>query len=398
MDDQTNPTLKALTVITLLNAAVKNVRLYPPASDSVVQSIDRLYHAISNFLADADEERLLLAESEKTFLIGDQPLKPADQEKSYVLSILNLLISYELKSISFERGLLREELSDFLNFFSHKPESIKNEGGLAQMTARSNITHITLDEKVFVAVSKDHQLAATLDISDKQIVHFIMQALPEMDPASAEFQEMARKPEILARAFDTTIARILSQKDKLSELELTQSLAHMLSLLDKTAAGMDSENINSLAQSAGHSLAGAVPEITKYLTAQNMAHLLGGFLLQFLMAELASGAGGEGDQEGAGGGSAETIRAKLLDVADKFSLHLQNEKMLLDEGLMSALPQIITQLIAHKEQEAMEALLERLADNLASEKSEVRLSAARGLADIMAVSYTHLTLPTIYSV
>lgn len=381
MDDQTNPTLKALTVITLLNAAVKNVRLYPPASDSVVHTVDRLHHAISDFLA--DEERLLFAESEKTFLIGDQPLKQVDREKSHVQSMLNLLVSFELKSISFERGLLREELDDFLDCFSRKPESIKSEGGLAQMMNKRNITHIVLDEKVYVAVSKDHKIAATFDITDEQVVQFIMQALPQVDPSSEQFEDMARNPETLVRAFDTTMSRIMAQKRRLSELELSESLAHMLSLLDRTASGLSNEQVSSLAQHVGYTLAGSVPEIAEYLTAKNMAHLLGGFLLQFLMAELAKGSTGEqGDSdEEPGGGDAE--KTKLMEVAEKLSLHLQSEKMLLDEGLMSALPQIISQLIAHKEQEAMETLLERLAANLASEKSEVRLSAARGLADIM---------------
>lgn len=384
METNTQQTVKALNVITLLNAAVKNVRLYPPESASVVNALDRLDHSIADFLT--DEQRLVFAESEKALLIDNRPLRQADHEKPHVMSMLNLLMGFGLKSISFERGVSRQELADFLDFFSRMPESIKNEGGLAGLMAERNITRITLDQKVYVAVSKDHQIAATLDITDDEVVRFIMQALPEMDPASEQFQEMAGNPETLVRAFDATMSRIMAQKGMLSDLELTESLADMLSLLDRTAGGLDDENQSSLAQHVGRALAGAVPEIAEHLTAQNMAHLLGGFLIQFLMAELAQGAADGADAPGGGPGGAageEERKARLMEVAGKFSLHLQSEKMLLDEGLMSALPEIISQLIAYKEQEAIETLLERLAANLTSEKEEVRLSAARGLADII---------------
>lgn len=381
MDDNTNQTLKALNVITLLNAAVKNVRLYPPASDSVVNSLNKLHQSLIDFLA--EEERLVFAESEKALLIDDRPLRQADHEKSHVLSMLNLLIVFGLKSISFERGISREELADFLDCFSRKPESVKNEGGLAQLMAKHSITHIALDEKVYVAVSKDHKLAATFDITDEQVVRFIMQALPQMDPSSEQFEDMTRNPETLMRAFDTTMSRIMAQKRRLSELELTESLANMLSLLDRSAGGLSNEQVSSLAQHVGSVLAEAMPEIAEYLTAKNMAHLLGGFLMQFLMTGQPMGSAGDEGDSGEGPGGGNTKKTKLMEVAEKFSLHLQSEKMLLDEGLMSALPEIITQLIAHKEQEAMEDLLERLAANLTSEKSEVRLSAARSLADII---------------
>jgi HEAT repeat protein len=385
MENNTHRTVKALNVITLLNAAVKNVRLYPPESASVVNALDRLDHSIADFLA--DEQSLVFAESEKALLIDNRPLRQADHEKPHLMSMLNLLMSFGLKSISFERGVSRQELADFLDFFSRMPESVKNEGGLAGLMAERNITRITLDQKVYVAVSKDHQIAAALDITDDEVVRFILQALPEMDPASEQFQDMAGNPETLVRAFDATMSRIMAQKGMLSDLELTESLADMLSLLDRTAGGLDDENQISLARHVGRALAGAVPEIAEHLTAQNMAHLLGGFLLQFLMAELAQGAadGADAPDGGLGGDAVgeEERKARLMEVAGKFSLHLQSEKMLLDEGLMSALPEIISQLIAYKEQEAMETLLERLTANLTSEKEEIRLSAARGLADII---------------
>jgi HEAT repeat protein len=56
---------------------------------------------------------------------------------------------------------------------------------------------------------------------------------------------------------------------------------------------------------------------------------------------------------------------------------------LLDESLMSLLPKIIEQLIAKKEQETMEKVINDLLDNLFSENAEVRAHAAKALTDII---------------
>jgi len=379
--------IKALNVITLLNTAIKNVRMYPPSSASVFNAHEKLYQALLDFFV--TEEVFVFAESEKTLLICGSPLRQVDQEKPHILSLLNQLLDFGLKSISFGRGISKEELAHFIDFFSRKPESVKSDGGLDRLMADQNIVHITLDQKVYVAVGKDHQIFPSLDITDDQITQFFMLAHPEMDPDSPQFREMAKDPEAVSRAFDAGLSKIMEQQGVLTDVQISESLAHMLSLLDKTAGGLNDENRSTLSQHIGRALVTADPAIAEQLTTQNMAHLLGGFLLQFLMAELTPGKLGITDMPGSEASSTDTDaideaeKTKLLEVTEKFSLRLQNEKMLLDEDLMSALPKIIEQLIAYKEQEAMENLLERLAGNLTSKQDDIRLSAARNLADII---------------
>lgn len=386
MAADTDIILKALNVVALLNAAIKNFRMYPAASASVVNSIEKLYQAFLDVLAGG--EPLVFAESEKALLICGRPLRQTDQEKPHTISLVNNMLGFGLKSISFVRGLSKDELLRFIDLISRKPESIKNDGGLARLMANQDIAHIYLDQKVYVALDKDHQILSSLDITDDQIARFFMLTHPDMDPNSPQFREMAKDPGALSQAFDAGLSKIITQKATLTNVQIMDHLSHMLSLLDKTAGGLTDENRSILSQNVGRALFAADPEIAEQLTTQNMEHLLGGFLLQYLMNELTqskpgvTGAGGNEaiEEETA---AADESKKKLLEVTEKFSLRLQNEKMLLDDDLMSALPKIIEQLIAQKEQEAMESLLERLAANLTSAKDDVRTSAARSLADII---------------
>lgn len=387
MAEETDIIVKGLNVIALLNTAIKNVRMYPASSASVVNAHEKLYQALLDLLV--EEKPLVFAESEKALLVCGRPLRQTDQEKPHIVSLLNHLLSFGLKSISFNRGLSKEELAHFIELISRKPESVKSDGGLARLMADQNIVHITLDQKVYVAVGKDQHVLPSLDITDDQIARFFILTHPEMAPDSPQFREMSKDPEALSRAFNAGLSRIMAQKGMLSDYQIVESLSNMISLLDKTAVGLDDEKRSALSQQIGRALVAADPAITEQLTTQNLAHLLGGFLLQFLMTELTQGKpdiSGLPDREASSQGTEtpdEAKKTKLLEVTEKFSLRLQNEKMLLDEGLMSALPKIIEQLIAYKEQEAMENLLERLAGNLTSEKEDVRLSAARSLADII---------------
>jgi len=151
-----------------------------------------------------------------------------------------------------------------------------------------------------------------------------------------------------------------------------------------------------------------------------LEQLFGGVLLQFLIGKLQdiknaeaqkTGEGGTKDGQGEAGkgeigrgqgdggigisGEGKTqsdadsqgnidSKPSFIQVSEKLSLSLKNnENTLLDESLMSLLPKIIEQLIAKKEQETMEKVINDLLDNLFSENAEVRAHAAKALTDII---------------
>ena len=376
---------QALDVLVILNTAIKSVRLYPPASSSVSSVIEKLYLSLLDLLL--QEEQISFSESEKALLIDGRPLTPKDQERPHTVSLLNLLLALGLKSITFGKGLEKEELFRFIELFSRTPESIQDSGGINKLITDQNIVHVVIDEKLYVALDKDHQFIAGLDITDDQIKKFFNMMHPEMDPDSPQFAEMAKDPDALSKAFNTGLSKIMAQKETLTGVQLSESLNHMLSLLDKASGNLNDEKRDILSHRVGQALIASDPAIAEQLTRQDTEHLLGGFLLQYLIAELMdknpdTGYGNDPDNPGANEASGDS-KSKLLQVADKFSTHLQDTRTLLDEGLMALLPKIIEQLAAQKEQETIETMIERLVENLYSKSTEVRLIAAKSLADII---------------
>jgi len=377
---------KALDVLVILNTSIKNYRLYPSNSASVINAVEKLNLSLMDLLA--KEEQIVFAESEKALLICGQSLSQKDQDRPHAISLLNMLLGFGLKSVTFTRDLEKEELIRFISLLSRSPENVHSDGGLDRLLTDQNIVHISLDQKVYVSVDKDHQILSSLDISDDQITRFFMMTHPDMDPASPQFREIARDPAALSEVFKTGLLKMMAQKETMTSVQLSENLNNMLSLLDKVSGGLDDKNRSVLSQHVGQALITADPVMARQLSTQNMEHLLGGFLLQYLMAELtqnkqgaANSGGGEKTPEGAV--ASDDSQSRLLQVAEKFSRRLQDTRTLLDEGLMAVLPKIIEQLIGQKQQEAIENMLERLAANLTSEKDDVRASAAKSLADIM---------------
>jgi len=82
----------------------------------------------------AQEATLIFAESEKNILICGEPLSQKDQERPQATALLEMLLNFGIKSITFEKGLDKTELTAFLEIMGRKPENVKNEG-LSQVLA-----------------------------------------------------------------------------------------------------------------------------------------------------------------------------------------------------------------------------------------------------------------------
>ncbi|MDF1593393.1 MAG: HEAT repeat domain-containing protein [Desulfobacterales bacterium] len=149
---------KAVEVAVILNAAVANIRLYPPTSDIIGTSIGRLDTALSAILNEVDS--VVFAESEKNLLVSGQTLNEKDQQKPQVIAFLELLRNTGIKSITFEKGVDKGELLALLEIASTQPEKIKTAGGLKQIFVAKNLSHIFLDQKVYVAMGKDQKVVS----------------------------------------------------------------------------------------------------------------------------------------------------------------------------------------------------------------------------------------------
>ena len=141
----------SLDVLVAMNTVVKNVRFYPLSSALVMNGMENLYQVFLNYFKVYPS--FILSESERTLLIGDEPLTQKDHEKSYVSSTLEILLKFNIKSLSLHKGLEKRELVLLLAHLAKDPEKILDEGGLPELIEKNHLSHIRLDEKIFVATA-----------------------------------------------------------------------------------------------------------------------------------------------------------------------------------------------------------------------------------------------------
>jgi HEAT repeats len=122
-----------------LNISRKNVGIYPPGHIQIANSIERTYQILQNMLEIRAEMTLGVAKD--TLLVGQDYLdKKNPVYRDFALS----LSQHEIASITFIRGLEKDELVRFQRILTTKPEEIRGSGGITKVMADADIPHIRI--------------------------------------------------------------------------------------------------------------------------------------------------------------------------------------------------------------------------------------------------------------
>lgn len=418
----TDPTLqkKAMNTMVIMNAAITNIRLYPPASALISNSIDKAYSAIQAILE--KEDSLVFAEAEKNLLISGQPLSEKDQQQPQVIAFLELLLNFGVKTVSFEKGLERAELISFLEIASRKPEDVEKEGGLQETLEKQKLPHITLDQKVYVAMDKDQQILAGLSIKDQEIVKYLMGDSAASDIDTEKIREMATNPEWITQVFQSGLKNIKkgAKGDNLSS-QLSHMFGQMIHSLDNIAGSEDKEQIF---QNIAGSLSNMDDEALCTILTQNIDDMLGDGLFDNIVNQLddnrfkllASKIKGMSNKPVTGDGSANELLNRTYEnmmrsekgkrlgksikekvglekkLKEKHVAHLKmgvssilkgEKEVFKDRQVMQSLPNTVCQLFAKNKAKTAEAIIDKLGDAILSEKPDVRAEVAETLSHIL---------------
>jgi hypothetical protein len=120
-----------------LNISRKNVGIYPPGHIQITKSINRAYEILQKLFEIRAEMTLGVAKD--TLLVGQDYL---DQRNPVYRDFALSLNQQDIAAVTFVRGLDKEELVRFHRIITTKPETIRAEGGISSMMARSEIPHI----------------------------------------------------------------------------------------------------------------------------------------------------------------------------------------------------------------------------------------------------------------
>jgi len=157
---------RIIDILGVMHTAIKNVKLYPPNSPSITNAIEKLHTNLLELLE--KQSPIIFSETEKKPLICGQPLEQKDMEKIQISTLLYIMINLGIKSIFFDRGLEKEELDIFIHYLAKSPEEIRHEGGLPRILQKSNIHHISLDERVYISMEKYQKITSDGDHSPEK--------------------------------------------------------------------------------------------------------------------------------------------------------------------------------------------------------------------------------------
>lgn len=417
---------KAIELINHLNAAITNVRLYPPTSTMITRAIDRLNGSMEALLAEVPA--IICAESEKNLLIQGEPLSEKEQKNPQIQSFLAMLLALGVKSLSFEQGITRAELSEFVHLLGNPPEDQESAGELKQLLARRNISHILIDEKIYVERSAAQSILSEMDISDEDIARAVFGEQEVSEEAMDALCELAKQPEWLSRVFQTGVRQAvasgeqmrsdLSERfakmiddletfspasrkeisraitDAMAEMDdnvlqtlLTQNLNSIFGaqIFEEMAESLDRESFNRLLARVEEMMASAPAETEKSLKQVLKALSAAGQAKKGLAGpEKESGAAPEAAKDAAQSPAAADA-AKSPDEPLKIALNqlLNGDTEVLSRlTVMSGISQALEKLVASGREQTINALFDRLMAGLESGNPDVKNGAAEMIADM----------------
>jgi HEAT repeat protein len=433
---------KVIETVVVMITAIINLRLYPPTNAMIMKSIERLYDSLQGILV--EEESLSLAESDRNLLISGDSLSQKNMQKPQVAIFLMLMLNWGIKSIGFNKGLERDELSFLLELLGKKPDDVIKEKSLEQIIAEEHMPHIQLNQKIYVQLDQDRQAVSSMAITDDDIISYITSENPDIKLDLAKLQEMAKDHEWVSRIFQSGIRHLSERDDARSNIKLSESLIQMLRSLGKIADHEEKEKLSLL---AAKSISDMDADFIATLLTRNMDGLLENSLFdqvidridhekfetvanqlhqvlngiqeadgdfkaatqeayQHLMST-GKGIDLQHQIEGRQAREKEARENKILKIKNDINLFM----LTLDEGnpeanIAESLPEKINILYSLGEKEAAEASIEYLVVNLQSDRYNIRLDASRFLADIfeilpskvttdLLIHHTHGILPWI---
>ncbi len=140
-----------------IGGTIINIRRYPAGSTIITEAIERCMTAVEAVFA--EKHSFTISENDRILLFDSEPFREKIQQRAYMLSFTESILARSIKSLTFKKTLTKDEVSEFVQLLGEKPEILKQQGKLEDQLKQLNVTSITIDEKVFVTLSKDQGVA-----------------------------------------------------------------------------------------------------------------------------------------------------------------------------------------------------------------------------------------------
>jgi hypothetical protein len=222
-----SPNDKEIGLIGHINAAVTNMRLYPPTSALIQKSVSRLEAAFEEIFGHWGT--LTYAESEKNLLVQGEPLSTKEQKKPQIRSFLSLLRELGIKSVSFEKGLAGAEIQTFLHLLSAPAEEGTSAGGgFSGRLAGAELPHIRVDERIYVEHNADRSILAGMQVGHEVIERAVFGDTAVSKKSRDRLREMAKDPEWVSHVFEAGVRHLVSESTDMSQEAIRERLSGLI--------------------------------------------------------------------------------------------------------------------------------------------------------------------------
>lgn len=153
LDDETLN--QAVDCLRFLRAAIINTHLYPAASNVRIESVKNATASLTAILE--KRQSFTISEARGVLLVEGSELNQKLHARAAIPAFITLLTERGIRSLTFLSGTTPEELSGFLEVFNERPEKLKEEGGLPSIIVAKKISHIVVNERVYVMVGEGQQ-------------------------------------------------------------------------------------------------------------------------------------------------------------------------------------------------------------------------------------------------
>ncbi len=149
---------RAVQFVINTHAATVNMRLYPPKSSMVLDTLDQAMERLEEILSEVDS--LSVSALESRLLINGEQLDEMDQQRAPVRSFVDWMNERGISTIEFKRGVTIDELRDALEVVGEMMVNPQIREDIDGELRRREVKNILVNRRVYVAVESGKELAS----------------------------------------------------------------------------------------------------------------------------------------------------------------------------------------------------------------------------------------------
>lgn len=241
--------------------AVRNAKLYPPGSRSIVIAYENAQEALDKVLA--RNEILTVMQFERTLLVNGKRYESTEL-KAFAQSFLKLFFHLELKGITLKRGISLEELSTLIEAFGRTRTETIDEGFWQEFLEEKKISHVELTQ-IHYAVRMERSSTPAEVIREEGIKPVDVEAELEASEQGVSADFIADVPEFVrsllnasrgiklyplkSKALDSAIEQVMTNLDRVLSKRPALTLARVEKSLFVNGEKVSTSDFDLVAQS-----------------------------------------------------------------------------------------------------------------------------------------------------